>query len=80
MRIKQYLTYTDPDLWEVIMNGNAPAVIASASTGVEGHIPPKTVKQKLSRKNELKAESTLLVAIPDDHLLKFHGIKDSKTL
>ncbi|GJY46707.1 ribonuclease H-like domain-containing protein [Tanacetum coccineum] len=59
------------------MNGDAPA-IASAST--EGPIPPKTAEQKLARKNELKAKSTLLLAIPDEHLLKFHGIKDAKTL
>ncbi|GJV98572.1 hypothetical protein Tco_1553824 [Tanacetum coccineum] len=62
---------------EVIMNGNATA-IASAST--EGPIPPKTAEQKLVRNNELKAKSTLLLAIPDEHLLKFHGIKDAKTL
>ncbi|GJU55044.1 putative ribonuclease H-like domain-containing protein [Tanacetum coccineum] len=61
------------------MNGDAPA-IASASAGTKGLIPPKTVEQKLARKNELKAKSTLLLAIPDEHLLKFHGIKDAKTL
>ncbi|GKG51716.1 hypothetical protein Tco_0544354, partial [Tanacetum coccineum] len=43
-------------------------------------IPPKTVEQKLARKNELKAKSTLLLAIPDEHLLKFHEVKDAKTL
>ncbi|GJV06886.1 reverse transcriptase domain-containing protein [Tanacetum coccineum] len=64
---------------EVIVNGDAPA-IASASAGTEGPIPPKTAEQKLARKNELKAKSTLLLAIPDEHLLKFHGIKDAKTL
>ncbi|GKE02757.1 hypothetical protein Tco_1390740 [Tanacetum coccineum] len=80
MRMKQYLTHTDYALWEVIVNGDAPAVIASASAGTEGPIPPKTTKQKLARKNELKAKSTLLLAIPDEHLLKFHGIKDAKTL
>ncbi|GJW75097.1 ribonuclease H-like domain-containing protein [Tanacetum coccineum] len=83
MRIEQYLTHTDyaPDyaLWEVIVNGDAPA-IASSSAGTEGPIPPKTTKQKLARKNELKAKSTLLLAIPDEHILKFHGIKDAKTL
>ncbi|GJU91182.1 hypothetical protein Tco_1303605, partial [Tanacetum coccineum] len=73
MRMEQYLTA----LWEVIVNGDAP-VIASAST--KGPIPPKTAKQKLARKNELKEKSTLLLAIPDDHLLNFHGIKDAKTL
>ncbi|GJY18455.1 hypothetical protein Tco_0389946 [Tanacetum coccineum] len=64
---------------EVIVNGDAPD-IASVSAGTEGPIPPKTAKQKLARKNELKAKSTLLLAIPDEHLFKFHGIKDAKTL
>ncbi|GKA04251.1 ribonuclease H-like domain-containing protein [Tanacetum coccineum] len=77
MRMEQYLTHIDYALWEVIMNGYAPA-IASAST--EGPIPPKIAEQKLARKNELKAKSTLLLAILDEHLLKFHGIKDAKTL
>ncbi|GJX25262.1 hypothetical protein Tco_0231558 [Tanacetum coccineum] len=71
------LTHTDYALWEVIVNGDAPAV---ASASAEGPIPPKTAEQKLARKNELKAKSTLLLAIPDEHLLKFHGIKDAKTL
>nr|GEU50134.1 putative ribonuclease H-like domain-containing protein [Tanacetum cinerariifolium] len=66
--------------WEVIMNGDAPAAIASVSGGAEAVIPPKTTEQKIAKRNELKAKSTLLLAIPDEHLLKFHGIKDAKTL
>ncbi|GJR73758.1 hypothetical protein Tco_0086123 [Tanacetum coccineum] len=62
MRMEQYLTYTDYALWGVIMNGDAPTV---ASASAECPIPPKTAKQKLARKNELKARSTLLLAIPD---------------
>ncbi|GJW00555.1 hypothetical protein Tco_1555806 [Tanacetum coccineum] len=77
MRMEQYLTHTEYALWEVIVNGYAPA-ITSAST--EGPIPPKTAEQKLARKNKLKAKITLLLAILDEHLLKFHGIKDTKTL
>ncbi|GJX79434.1 hypothetical protein Tco_0327583, partial [Tanacetum coccineum] len=38
---------------------------------LESSCPPKTAKQKLARKNELKAKSTLLLAIPDEHYLKF---------
>ncbi|GJS44324.1 putative ribonuclease H-like domain-containing protein [Tanacetum coccineum] len=75
--MEQYLTHSDYALWEVIVNGDAPAV---ASASAEGPIPLKTAKQKLARKNKLKAKSTLLLAIPDEHLLKFHGIKDAKTL
>ncbi|GJR12529.1 hypothetical protein Tco_0795181 [Tanacetum coccineum] len=73
MRMEQYLTYTDYALWEVIVNGDAPAV---SSASVEGHIPPKTTEQRLARKNEVKAKSTLLLAIPDEHLLnqlEIHG-------
>ncbi|GJR24170.1 ribonuclease H-like domain-containing protein [Tanacetum coccineum] len=33
-----------------------------------------------ARKNELKAKSTLMLAIPDEHLLKFHACKDAKSL
>ncbi|GJS74661.1 hypothetical protein Tco_0707502 [Tanacetum coccineum] len=77
MRVEQYLTHTNYALLEVIVNGDAP-IVASAST--KGPIPPKTAKQKIARKNELKAKSTMLLAIPDEHLLKFHGIKDAKSL
>ncbi|GJR99222.1 ribonuclease H-like domain-containing protein [Tanacetum coccineum] len=77
MRMEQYLTFTDHDLWEVIVNGDLVSLVASASAGVEGPIPPKTAKQKLVRKNELKAKSTLMLAILDDHLLKFHACKDA---
>ncbi|GKA79975.1 hypothetical protein Tco_0786571 [Tanacetum coccineum] len=80
IRMEQYLTFTDHALWEVIVNGDLVSPVASANTGVEGHIPPKTAKQKLERKNELKAKSTLMLAIPDEHLLKFHACKDAKSL
>ncbi|GJV88893.1 hypothetical protein Tco_1532831 [Tanacetum coccineum] len=53
MRIEQYLTHIDYALWEVIVNGDAPA-IASTSAGTKGPIPPKIAEQKLARKNELK--------------------------
>ncbi|GKD09485.1 hypothetical protein Tco_1189170 [Tanacetum coccineum] len=77
MKMEKYLTHTDYALWEVIVNGDAPVV---ASPSAEGPIPPKPTEQKLVRNNELKAKSTLLLAIPDEHLLKFHRVKDAKTL
>nr|GEV51395.1 ribonuclease H-like domain-containing protein [Tanacetum cinerariifolium] len=80
MRMEQYLTFTDHALWEVIVNGDSVSLVASASAGVEGPIPPKTAKQKLIRKNELKAKSTFMLAIHDEHLLKFHACKDAKSL
>ncbi|GKC44476.1 hypothetical protein Tco_1062198 [Tanacetum coccineum] len=32
MKMEQYLTHTDYALWEVIVNGDAPAAVTSAST------------------------------------------------
>nr|GEZ28159.1 hypothetical protein [Tanacetum cinerariifolium] len=69
MRMKQYLTHTDYALWEVIVNGDAPAAIASVSGGAEATVPPKTIAKKIARRNNL-----------DERLLKFHRIKDAKTL
>ncbi|GKC12824.1 hypothetical protein Tco_1009606 [Tanacetum coccineum] len=80
MRMEQYLSFTDHALWEVIVNGDSVSPIASASVGAEGHIPHKTTKQKLARKNELKEKITLMLAIPDARLLKFHACKDAKSL
>ncbi|GKD45502.1 hypothetical protein Tco_1270147 [Tanacetum coccineum] len=65
---------------EVIANGDSVSPVASASTGAEGPIPLKIAEQKLARKNELKVKSTLMLAILDEHLLKFHACKDAKSL
>nr|GFC67519.1 ribonuclease H-like domain-containing protein [Tanacetum cinerariifolium] len=80
MRMEEYLTHTDYDRWEVIVNVDAPASIALVSGGGEAALYYKTTKENISRRNELKAKSTMLLAIPDEHLLKFHRIKDAKTL
>nr|GEV13873.1 ribonuclease H-like domain-containing protein [Tanacetum cinerariifolium] len=77
MRMEQYLTHTDYALWEVNINGDSPIPEPPAVGTV---VPPKTEAQKLARKNKLKAKSTLLLAIPDEHQLKFHSIKDAKSL
>ncbi|GJU87199.1 ribonuclease H-like domain-containing protein [Tanacetum coccineum] len=81
MESQSETTQTMPILkLHVIVNGDSFSPITSASVGAEGPIPPKTAEQKLARKNELKAKSTLMLAIPDEHLLKFHAYKDAKSL
>ncbi|GJY77469.1 hypothetical protein Tco_0482585 [Tanacetum coccineum] len=48
--------------------------------GVEKTYPPTTVEEKLARKNELKARGTLLMALPNEHQLKFNTYKCAKSL
>ncbi|GJU26080.1 hypothetical protein Tco_1164701 [Tanacetum coccineum] len=47
---------------------------------VETKVPPKTAQALLARQRERKAKSIMLLAIPDEYQLRFHAIKDSKTL
>nr|GEU80373.1 uncharacterized mitochondrial protein AtMg00810-like [Tanacetum cinerariifolium] len=64
---------------EVILNGDA-LLPTRVIEGVVQPVAPTTAKQRLARKNELKARGTLLMALPDKHQLKFNIHKDAKTL
>nr|GEZ09607.1 hypothetical protein [Tanacetum cinerariifolium] len=79
MRIKQYFLMTDYSLWEVILNGDS-LVPTRLFEGVAQPVAPTTIKQKLARKNKLKARGTLLMSLPDKHQLKFNSHKDAKSL
>nr|GEV23147.1 hypothetical protein [Tanacetum cinerariifolium] len=48
--------------------------------GVEQTYHPTTAEEKLARKNELKARGTLLMALPNEHQLKFNSYKNAKSL
>ncbi|GKA28620.1 ribonuclease H-like domain-containing protein, partial [Tanacetum coccineum] len=78
MRMEQYLKCIDYTLWEIVENGNAP-IVTKTIDGKETVIPPTSVEEKAQRKAELKARSTLLMALPNEHQLKFNSYKDDKT-
>ncbi|GJZ06190.1 ribonuclease H-like domain-containing protein [Tanacetum coccineum] len=69
MRMEQYLQCIDYTLWGIIENGNAPTV-KKIVDGKETVIPPISVEKKAQRRAELKARSTLLMALPNEHQLK----------
>nr|GEX12409.1 uncharacterized mitochondrial protein AtMg00810-like [Tanacetum cinerariifolium] len=79
MRIEQYFLMTDYSLWEVIINGDYP-VPTIVVDGVVQPVSHKSAKQKVAKRNELKARGTFLMALPDKHQLKFNSHKDAKTL
>nr|GEX58714.1 retrotransposon protein, putative, unclassified [Tanacetum cinerariifolium] len=60
-------------------NGNKPP-ITQVVKGVETIIAPATVEERAQRRLELKARSTLLMDIPNEHQLKFNSIKEAKSL
>ncbi|GJR08290.1 hypothetical protein Tco_0790942 [Tanacetum coccineum] len=79
IRMEWYLQCIDYTLWEIVENGNAP-IVTKTVDGKETVIPPTSVEEKAQRRAELKARSTLLMALPNEHQLKFNSYKDAKTL
>ncbi|GJR18901.1 putative reverse transcriptase, RNA-dependent DNA polymerase [Tanacetum coccineum] len=66
-------------------NGNSFKPTAQTTTNAEGTsttlIPgPVTSDEKVQKKNDVKARSMLLMALPNEHLLTFNQNKDAKTL
>ncbi|GKA11233.1 hypothetical protein Tco_0690666 [Tanacetum coccineum] len=76
--MEQYLQCIDYTLWEIVENGNV-SIVTKTIDGKETVIPPTSIEEKAQRKAELKARSTLLMALPNEHQLKFNSYKDAKT-
>ncbi|GKD85946.1 hypothetical protein Tco_1357100 [Tanacetum coccineum] len=79
IRIEQYFLMIDYALWEVIVNRDSPPPKRTVD-GVEQTYPSITAEEKLARKNELKERGTLLMALLNEHQLKFNTYKCAKTL
>ncbi|GKF33586.1 hypothetical protein Tco_0106786, partial [Tanacetum coccineum] len=58
----------------------SPPNVTTNENGVETEVPPKTAQALLQRQRERKSKSILLLAILDEYQLRFHGIKDAKSL
>ncbi|GJV08400.1 ribonuclease H-like domain-containing protein [Tanacetum coccineum] len=69
----------DYALWEVIENG-ATFPKTQVVEGVTTLMPITSVEDKAQRRLEVKARSTLMMGIPNEHQLKFNSIKDAKLL
>ncbi|GJV29547.1 putative ribonuclease H-like domain-containing protein [Tanacetum coccineum] len=78
--MEHYLAYTDYPIWEVIQRGNGPVSVSTDTNGLIKVLPPKTAKEILARERERKARTTLLMALPEDHLAKFHKMTDAKEM
>ncbi|GJR74113.1 hypothetical protein Tco_0086478 [Tanacetum coccineum] len=68
------------NLWDVIVNGDLEEEPAPTTRETSAPPVPKTVKQLAARRNQERVKSILLLAIPDEYLLKFHNVADAKSL
>ncbi|GJR97794.1 hypothetical protein Tco_0269968 [Tanacetum coccineum] len=86
IRIKQYFQIQDYALWEVIENGNSWVpipVTTPPETGTSTTTKmtlPATIEEKTCKKNDVKARSLLLMALPNEHQLTFDQYVDAQSM
>ncbi|GJU15586.1 hypothetical protein Tco_1143552 [Tanacetum coccineum] len=69
MRMRQYICHTDHNMWDIIVNGD-----------LEDEATPSGEQSSPPVPNQERIKSILLLAIPDEYLLKFHNVPDAKSL
>ncbi|GKC41007.1 hypothetical protein Tco_1053391 [Tanacetum coccineum] len=87
IRIKQYFQIQDYALWEVIENENSwvpiPVTTPLEETGTSTTTKmtsPATIEEKTCKKNDVKARSLLLMALPNEHQLTFDQYVDAQSM
>nr|GEW78717.1 ribonuclease H-like domain-containing protein [Tanacetum cinerariifolium] len=85
-RIQQYLQHEHYALWEVIEFEDSyevpkeSAATGTASDGKKGRTVAITTEDIQKRRNDVKARTTLLLALPDEHKLRFSKYKTAQEL
>ncbi|GJT59186.1 hypothetical protein Tco_1002719 [Tanacetum coccineum] len=84
LMLKQSNKIQDYALWDVIKNGNSwvsvPQTPQENGTSVTKMLVHVTAKEKTNKKNDVKARSFLLMALPNEHQLTFSQYTDAKTM
>ncbi|GJV34604.1 hypothetical protein Tco_1395004 [Tanacetum coccineum] len=80
MEMEHYLEYIDNEVWKVIQNGNSKKRVTKGKDGVYRILPPTTQAEQVADEKERKARTLLLMAVPKDHLRRFHGMDDAKEI
>nr|GFB88174.1 hypothetical protein [Tanacetum cinerariifolium] len=88
-QIQQYLQHKHYALWEVIEFGDSYKVpttdpndttTTSGDDAKSGRTVTITTKDMQRKKNDVKARTTLLLSLPDEHQLRFSKYKTAKEL
>ncbi|GJZ81532.1 hypothetical protein Tco_0646526, partial [Tanacetum coccineum] len=80
MEMEHYLEYIDNELWKVIQNGNSKKIISTGKDGIVRVLSPVTATEIQDVEKERKAKNILLMAIPKEHMRRFHRMDDAKEI
>ncbi|GJU15075.1 ribonuclease H-like domain-containing protein, partial [Tanacetum coccineum] len=73
-------TYNNPQFSSITTTNGDLEDEATPSGEQSSPLVPKTAKQLAARRNQERIKSILLLAIPDEYLLKFHNVPDANSL
>nr|GEW95310.1 ribonuclease H-like domain-containing protein [Tanacetum cinerariifolium] len=62
------------------INRNGHVSVTTDTNGMVKVLPPKIAKEVVARERERKPRTTLLMALPKDHLAKFHKMANAKEM
>nr|GEW12894.1 putative ribonuclease H-like domain-containing protein [Tanacetum cinerariifolium] len=83
-RIQEYLQHEHYALWEVIEFGDSYVVPANTIDTIGGDKSGRTLtltaEDMQRKKNDVKARTTLLLSLPDEHQLRFNKYKTTQEL
>ncbi|GJU68797.1 hypothetical protein Tco_1255056 [Tanacetum coccineum] len=80
MEMEHYLKYIDNEVWKVIQNGNSNKRISTRKDGVIRILSLVSAAEIQAVEKERKARTILLMAVPKEHLRRFHGMDDAKEI
>nr|GEW45493.1 ribonuclease H-like domain-containing protein [Tanacetum cinerariifolium] len=80
MKMEHYLSHTDYPIWQVIQNDNGLVSVTTDTNEMIKLLPPKTAEEVVAKERERKARTTFLMALLEDHLVKFHKMADAKEM
>ncbi|GKA64843.1 hypothetical protein Tco_0764550 [Tanacetum coccineum] len=80
MEMEHYLEYIDNEVWKVIQNGNSKKRISTRKDGIVRVLLPVTAAEIQAVEKEKKAKNILLMAIPKEHMRRFHGMDSGEVL
>ncbi|GJS90341.1 hypothetical protein Tco_0772977 [Tanacetum coccineum] len=77
MEMEHYLEYIDNEVWKVIQNGNSKKRISTGKDGIVRVLSPVTAAEIQAVEKKEKAKNILPMAIPKEHMRRFHGMDDA---
>nr|GEU58242.1 hypothetical protein [Tanacetum cinerariifolium] len=80
MKMEHYLSHTDYPIWQLIQNGNRLVSVTTYTNGIIKVLLSKTAEEVVAREKKRKARTTLLMALPEDHLAKLYNMADAKEI